>query len=78
MMNEDYYKQQAEKFEMMILLMNRHTFGYREAAKIVGSRLRLDKLIGQGRIRAEKKSLSQNGKIYCNAGDVLRHAEFKF
>ncbi len=47
------------------------TFGQREAAKLVGGRTRLEKLIAEGRIRAEKKTLTQNGKWFCNGGDVL-------
>lgn len=75
--NEKLWRDKAQRLTMLLLVMNRHTFGYREAAEIIGGRARLDRLIGQGRVRAEKKSMTQNGKIYCNAGDVLRYAEFK-
>lgn len=57
------------------LLMSSHVFGYREAATIVGGRARLDRLIGEGRIQAEKKSEAQNAKWYCNAAQVLYHAK---
>lgn len=48
-------------------------FGKREAAKLVGGRTRLEKLISEGRIRAEKRTNAQNGKLFCNGGDVLCH-----
>jgi mannan endo-1,4-beta-mannosidase len=44
-----------------------------EAARIVGGRARLVRLIESGEIRADKKSVRQNGRWYCNAADVLRH-----
>lgn len=53
------------------------TFGQREAAKLVGGRTRLEKLIAEGRIRAEKRTMTQNGKWYCNAGDVLCYVKNK-
>lgn len=44
------------------------------AAKIVGGRGKLGKLIEQGKVRVEKKaSGKQNGKWYCNGGDVIQH-----
>lgn len=55
-------------------VMNQKTFGFRFSAAIVGGRTRLERLIAQGKIRAEKRSHSQNGKLYCNASDVLRNA----
>lgn len=42
------------------------------AARIVGGRTKLGKLIEQGRVRVEKKA-SKNGKWYCNGGDVIRN-----
>ena len=50
------------------------TFSQREAEKIVGSRNILFDLVGKGKIRAEKKADRQNGRWYCNAYDVLKHA----
>lgn len=44
------------------------------AARIVGGRGKLGKLIEQGKVRVEKKaSGKQNGKWYCNGGDVIRN-----
>lgn len=51
------------------------TLGFRKSAEIVGGRTRLKRLIENGVIRAEKKSNSQNGKLYCNMSDVLRNAK---
>lgn len=60
------------------IVLNDKTFGQREAADIVGGRGRLFRLVGSGAIRAEKKRAdSQNGKWYCNAYDVIKHAQLK-
>jgi len=57
------------------IVLNNKTFGQREAAEIVGGRGRLFRLVSSGRIRAEKKPANrQNGRWYCNAFDVIRHA----
>lgn len=50
------------------------TFSQTEAAKLLGGRGKLLRLMESGEIRVEKKALyAQNGKWYCRAGDVLRH-----
>lgn len=57
------------------IVLNDKTFSQREAEKIVGSRDRLFKLVGNGSIRAEKKpSNRQNGRWYCNAYGVIKFA----
>ncbi len=58
-----------------IMYRNQMHFGQREAAKIVGGRTRLERLIAEGKIRAEKTSNAQNGKWFCNAGDVIFYAK---
>lgn len=68
-------KKKAEHLTEIYLLMGKHVFGYRMAASIVGGRARLDRLIGEGRVQAEKRSTSQNGKWYCNASQVLYYAK---
>ena len=68
-------KKKAEHLTEIYLLMGKHVFGYRMAASIVGGRARLDRLIGEGRVMAEKRSTSQNGKWYCNAAQVLFYAK---
>lgn len=50
------------------------TFSQREAEKIVGGRTRLFKLVGEGKIRAEKRANRQNGRWYCNDYDVIKYA----
>jgi hypothetical protein len=65
----------AAKLETIYRVMNSETFGLRKAEKIVGGRTRLLRLIEEGKIRAEKANgQAQNGKWFCNAGDVLRYA----
>lgn len=68
MINEDVLK----------IVLNDKTFSQREAEDIVGSRSRLFDLVGKGAIRAEKKDVNrQNGRWYCNAYDVIKHATLK-
>lgn len=60
------------------VVLNDKTFGQREAASIVGGRGRLFHLVGSGKIRAEKIPADrQNGRWYCNAYDVIKHAALK-
>ena len=63
----------AIQLENILLAMADKYFGKTEAARIVGGRARLVRLIESGEIRADKKSVRQNGRWYCNAADVLRH-----
>lgn len=60
--------------EVLKRVFNGMTFSRNEAAKVVGGRYRLDRLVGQGLIRADKPTKAQNGKWQCNAWDVLKHA----
>ena len=65
----------AVRLETIYRVINSETFGLRKAEKIVGGRTRLLRLIEEGKIRAEKTNgQAQNGKWFCNAGDVLRYA----
>lgn len=69
MMTED-----SARLHTIYHVMNDKVFGYRVASTIVGGRARLDRLIIEGKIRADKPSTAQNGKWRCNAADVLRNA----
>lgn len=65
----------STRLEVILRVMNGETFGLRTSERIVGGRARLMRLIEDGKIRAEKTNgTAQNGKWYCNAGDVLRYA----
>lgn len=64
------------RLEAIPLVLNRHKimFSKTTAAKLVGGRGKLGKLIERGLVRVEKKaSGKQNGKWYCNGGDVIRN-----
>lgn len=50
------------------------TFTKAEAAKWVGGRRRLEKLVAENQIRQTKPGDAQNSSWRCNAEDVLRHA----
>ena len=70
------YNEAEARLQTILRLMNDQTFGLRKAEKIVGGRARLERLIVTGKVRAEKvNTTAQNGKWYCNASDVLRHAK---
>lgn len=65
--------------ETLKIVLNDKTFSQRESEKIVGGRGRLFRLVETGRIRAEKKPCDkQNGRWYCNAWDVIKHARLKY
>lgn len=49
------------------------TFSKAVAAKIVGGEYRLEKLVREGEIRMEKPTSKQNGKWFCNGGDVIQN-----
>lgn len=72
------YNEAEARLHTILMLMNDKTFGLRFSEKIVGGRARLERLIVEGKIRAEKGNLNaQNGKWLCNASDVLRYAIIK-
>lgn len=52
------------------------TFSKAVAAKLVGGEYRLEKLVSEGKIRMEKPTAKQNGKWYCNGGDVIQNIKF--
>lgn len=49
------------------------TFSKAVAAKIVGGEYRLEKLVSEGKIRVEKPTAKQNGKWFCDGGDVIQN-----
>ena len=72
------YNEAEARLQVILRLMNDKTFGLHYSEKIVGGRARLERLIVEGKIRAEKGNLNaQNGKWLCNASDVLRYAIIK-
>ena len=64
--------------EVLKIVLNDKIFGRDQAADIVGGLSRLIDLIGKGLIRAEKRTNKQNGKWFCNAYDVIKHAQLKY
>lgn len=72
------YNEDSARLSVILRVMNGKTFGLRYSEQIVGGRARLEQLIVDGKIRAEKVNCrAQNGKWQCNAGDVLRYAVIK-
>ena len=70
------YNESEARLQTILRLMNDRTFGKRMSEQLVGGRARLERLIVEGKIRADKVNASaQNGKWQCNASDVLRFAK---
>lgn len=57
----------------MVFDKQRVKFSKTEAARLVGGGARLRQLIMEGKIRMDKTSPKQNGKWFCNGGDVLKY-----
>lgn len=74
----DPYTLTAEyRLNALPFVFNKHgiVFSKTEAALLVGGRGRLDKLIAEGKIRVDKPTAKQNGKWFCNGGDVIRNVK---
>ena len=70
------YNEAEARLQTILRLMNDRTVGKRMSEQLVGGRARLERLIVEGKIRADKVNASaQNGKWQCNASDVLRYAK---
>lgn len=76
MVAEEHSNSLDYRLEMIPLMLNKKgvVFSKTMAAKLVGGYARLGKLIENGSIRVEKRcNGKQNGKWYCNGGDVIRN-----
>lgn len=71
----DYIRKPEDLMELISLVLNRKEIQFSKAvaAKIVGGEYRLEKLVLKGEIRMEKPTCKQNGKWFCNGGDVIRN-----
>lgn len=54
----------------------RITFSKAVAAKLVGGKYQLEKLVSEGKIRTDKPTAKRNGKWYCDGGDVISYLKF--
>lgn len=76
-LTNDLASQSAQyRLDAISLAFSRHgvVFSKTTAAKLVGGRVRLRKLMEAGKVRVEKKAKGkQNGKWYCNGSDVIGH-----
>ncbi len=64
----------ADQLNAIFAATKEITFSKNTASIIVGGRRRLEKLVGERKIRATKQDERQIGKWLCNASDVLRNA----
>lgn len=70
-----YISTPEQMLDLVRLILDRQgiRFSKAVAAKIVGGEYRLEKLVGKGEIRMDKPTSKQNGKWFCNGGDVIQH-----
>lgn len=69
----DSVNPEAILLENIFAVMASESFGKDLSAKIVGGVKKLENLIAEGKIEAEKPNNVQNGKWFCNAAQVLKH-----
>jgi hypothetical protein len=55
--------------------LNNEVFSKTVASRLVGGRANLLHLVECGKIRIEKPTNKQNGKWFCNAGDVIKNIQ---
>lgn len=70
----DYISKPEELMDLIAIAFSSKDIQFSKAvaAKIVGGEYRLEKLVLKGEIRMEKPTAKQNGKWFCNGGDVIR------
>lgn len=70
---------ESEIYSRLVLLDNILTYfdtqeiSKEQATRIVGGPKKLEKLIAEGKVYADKRAATKNGKWWCNAGQALRH-----
>ena len=71
-------KDPEHRLELIKLAFIKHKimFSKAVASKLVGGEYRLEKLIRNGEIRADKPTAKQNGKWFCNGADVINNLRF--
>lgn len=65
---------EVDRFNVVLQIAANVTFSKNTAEIFVGGRSRLERLVAENKIRAEKSTNKQNGRWLCNAADVLRYA----
>lgn len=76
--NQTHISDAQYRLDLIKMAFEKHqiTFSKAVAAKIVGGEYRLEKLIRNGEIRADKPTAKQNGKWFCNGADVINNVRF--
>lgn len=64
----------VDRFQVVLKVAKGIMFSKNTAQAFVGGRSRLETLVAEKKIRAEKTTDKQNGRWECNASDVLRYA----
>lgn len=63
----------VDRFQVVLKVAKGITFSKNVAQAFVGGRSRLERLVAENKIRAEKTTGKQNGRWECNGSDVLRY-----
>lgn len=72
-MEQPRYIIEPEQLNLLSAAFCKIKFSKATAAKLVGGKYRLEKLVREGKIRMEKPATKQNGKWFCNGGDVISY-----
>lgn len=64
----------VDRFQVVLKVAKGIMFSKNVAQAFVGGRSRLERLVAENKIRAEKTTDKQNGRWECNADDVLKYA----
>lgn len=70
-------KDSQRQLELIQIVFDKHQIKFSKAvaAKIVGGKYRLERLVENGEIRMEKPEAKQNGRWHCNGWDVITHTK---
>lgn len=64
----------VDRFQEVLKAAKGVMFSKNIAQSLVGGRSRLERLVAEKKIHAEKTTDKQNGRWQCNAADVLKFA----
>lgn len=65
----------AQKYQQILVQVSGLTFSWKIAQKLVGGRKRLERLMGEDKIRYDKPFGASNTKWLFNASDVLSNVK---
>lgn len=70
---EERVNSPLHRINCILLAFDNEVISKSMASRLVGGKSTLNTLISKGKVRVEKRNSCQNGKWFCNAGDVVRN-----